>query len=486
MKFKKIISIALTVFISASIMTACGQTQPEKQPESQPQKEASGETNGSTQEEQPASGTVKILTGNLGGKDDEEMVVFEKHLKETLGLDVKIDKVADYDKVLVQKLQNGEKYDLIYLNHTNLLALQEQEALTDITDKVKSSEIMMNNIDPKEWADIEIDGKYYAGFTKKEVWTAVALNKVHLEKAGINYKEIEPTLDGYYKVFKALKESNQTSGYYPYNVILNETWELQPWFAAIGLKGGVHVDAADGKKYASYSTDEAAPVWEWFKKLYSEGLLDPSCAVDKTKAMREKMGAASQLTSVTVDWVAWVGLHNANAAAANIPLSEYEIVSLPGVKTPEGSHMIRKGNASLWGIPVNAENPDGAFKVLEFFATQEGGELLSIGIKDYDYKEENGQRVLTEIGTTHGKDHGAVFPIYKDFDSNAILGYNHGVEEGLQYGEYASIENPLPKETEYKEIVGKWALQMLKDEISIEEGLKSMRADLVARGITDK
>ena len=65
----------------------------------------------------PAQGSVRILASVTGGKDEEEMKLFEKALSDATGLTVTIEKPAsDYDKILMQKLSGGEKYDLIYLN----------------------------------------------------------------------------------------------------------------------------------------------------------------------------------------------------------------------------------------------------------------------------------------------------------------------------------------------------------------------------------
>jgi len=493
MKTKKVLSLALALtLMSTTMLAGCSDTtQPSQSTASQEESSAASqeESSAAPQEDSSAAsqeepgGTVKILTAVTGGKDDEEMLLFAAELSEKTGLEVIMEKPSDYDNTMVQKLQSGEQYDLIYLGHKQLITLQEQGALLDITDRVNNSDIMMNNIDPQEWADIAVDGRYYAGLNKKEVFIPVAANAVHLREAGIDPDTIEPTLDGYYEVFQKLKETFPEKDYYPYNVILSENWDLQPWMAAVGLKGGVYEDS-DGKLYAPYSTDDAAPVWEWLKKLYGEGLLDPACAVDKTSDMRAKMGASSQLTSICADWLAWIGLHNANAAAEDISTEDFEIIALPGIQAPDGDYMIRKGNASLWGIPVNAENPDGAFKVLEFFATQEGGVLLTAGVEGHDYTINNGVMELTETGASHSKDHGAPFPIYKDFAAD--LGYNPGVEDGLQYLNYASIERPLLMETEYKEIVGKWAVQIVRGDVAVLDGLEKMRAELVSRGVTEK
>lgn len=425
-----------------------------------------------------------MMLNVTGGKDDAEMKLFAQALSEATGLNIIVEKPpSDYGTVLMQKLQGGEQYDLIQINAPDYFKLIDQGALLDITDQVQGSSILQGNIDPQEWADITVDGRVYAGFNKRELHRVVGLNKVHLEKAGINYLEIEPTLDGYYEVFKALKASQDGKDYYPLNAVLSETWELQPWFASAGLKNGVVIDS-DGQRYSPYSTDEAAPVWEWLKKLYDEDLLDPASFVDKTKDMRDKMGASSQQTSVTVDWAMWAGIHNANAEAGGVSPEDYEVVCLPGAKTPDGSYMLVKGSANLFAVPANAPNPDGAIKVLEYFATQEGGDLLSIGIEGHDYTVENGQVVLTEVGKTHAKDHGAPVPIYKDWEPRA--GLNRGVDEGLSYLEYAAIDLIIPNDGHWKDTVGKWGIQIVRGEVSALDGLSKMREELIALDVIDK
>lgn len=432
-----------------------------------------------------ASGTVRMMSQVTGGKDDAEMKLFAEALGKATGLTIEIEKPpSDYPTVMMQKLQGGEQYDLIYLGVNEYVNVVEQGALTDLTDRIAASEILSKNVSAQEWEDIKVDGKIYAGFNKKEVHRAVAMNKVQLEAAGIDYKTIEPTLDGYYNVFKALREANTTKDYYPLNIVLSESYDLQPWFASAGLHNGVSIDPADGKRYSAYATDAATPVWEWFNKLYTEGLLDPASFVDITKDMRAKMGAASQKTGVCVDWAAWIGLHNATALGGGITADQYEIVSLPGTKTPDGKYMLVKGGASLFGIPTNAKNPDGAFKVLEYFATQEGGELLSVGIEGGDYTKNGDKYEMTETGVAHGNDHGAPVPIFEGFVHP--IGYNPGVEEALSYAEYASVDIPIVDENTYKKTVGKWGVKMTKGEVSVADGIKGLAAELVSLGFTEK
>jgi len=489
MKLRKLLSMFLFVTMLGGLLTGC--TQKTEDTDTQPtdvakteDTEADDAVTEDAGDDTQGGGTVRIMMNVTGGKDEAEMILFQKALSDATGLDVQIEKPAsDYTTILMQKLNGGEKYDLIYIGAGDYMNLIGQEALLDITDRINASEILTNSIDANEWADITVDGKIYAGFNKREVHRVVALNNVMLKNAGIDYKTITPTLDGYYDLFKKLKEASTDSEFYPLNAVMADAWDLQPWMAAAGMKSGVVIDA-DGKKYAPYSTDEAASVWEWFKKLYDEKLLDPGAFVDKSNDMRSKMSAASQKTAVTVDWAAWVGLHNANALAGGVTAESFEVVSLPGVQTPDGSYMLCKGGASLFGVPANAPNVDGAIKILEYFATQEGGILLSLGIEGNDYTVEGDKYVLTETGKAHGNDHGAPFPIKKDFVHP--LGYNPGVEEAVSYGEYATIDLSISNEGDYKAAVGKWGIQIVKGEVPVLEGLENMRNELVSLSVTDR
>ena len=487
MRKRRLSALISALCLTATAVTACsgggGSTQ-----ELTAASTAAGETKsqGTAKdgEETPAAGgSVRILMNVTGGKDEEEMKLFVQALETETGLDIEVEKPAsDYSKIMMQKLSGGEKYDLIYVSASEYANLVEQEALLDITDYVSGSQILTENIDQSEWDDIKIDGKVYAGFNKKEVHCVVALNNAMLKAAGIDYQAIEPTLDGYYDVFTKLKENNTETDFYPFEVIMKDAWDLQPWMAAAGVKTGV-VFAENGEKYAPVATEAAAPVWEWLKKLYDEGLMDPSSFVDATSDMRGKMGAASRKNACCVDWSAWVGLHNSNALAEGVSEEEYQVVSLPGCRTPDGSYMLYKGGASLFAVPANAENVEGAIAVLEYFATQEGGELLSVGVEGHDYTKDGDTYIQTEIGKAHGNDHGAPVPIYKDF--KAPFGYNPGMEDALALGNYSSIQTAIPNEVDYKEIVGKWGIQIIKGEVSMEDGLAGMRKELRERGVTE-
>lgn len=326
-------------------------------------------------------GTIKILTSVTGGKDEAEMILFQETLGKAIQATVTMEKPAsDYDKVVLQKLGAGEEYDLILLNAPGMVQLQAQGTLTDLTDMIAASPILSDTsiIPETEWDLIRIDGRLYAGFNKKEVHRLVNINKVIANKAGIDVDSIEPTLAGYYDAMKAMKEVGG-DGFYGLNAVIKDAWDLQPWFASAGIKTGI-VQSEDGSFSVPMASEAAIPVWEWFRKLYEDELLDPDSFTNSSGDMRNKFQTGK--TAVVTDWAAWTGLYNVNAGK-QYP-AEFEAYPLPGTKG-DGDYMLARGDASVWVVPVNAPNPEGAVKVLEYFATQEGGQLLSIGIEGHDW-----------------------------------------------------------------------------------------------------
>lgn len=425
-----------------------------------------------------SAGTIRILTNVTGGKDEEEMLLFADAMGKALDAEVIMEKpAANYGEVMMNKLSAGEQYDLIYISLQQLYDMQADGILTDLTDRVKASPILSDPevIPTDEWDQLTIDGRIYGGFNKTEVHRVVAVNKALADKAGVNLDEVAPTLDGYYELFKQLNEVGG-EGFYAFNTHLPGLFDLQPWFASVGLKLGFE-RREDGSLYVPIATEEALPVWEWLAKLYAEGLMDPDGLTNTTGEMRNKMLAGQ--TGVVVDWAAWVGLYNTRAPE-NYP-DVINAYALGGTKNPDGNFMLLRGEPSIWAVPVNAANPDGALKVLEFIATQEGGELLSIGIEGHDWNLVDGQVVLTEIGISHGMDHGAPVPTSRKFINR--VGWNPGFERAMEFIDDAFLELSTSDTATYKEIVAKHATEILNGSKTAAEGVAAMDKELKDRGI---
>lgn len=437
---------------------------------------------------------VKVLAGVTGGKDEAENKLFEAEMEKATGLNITWEKVpSGYDQVLMQKLGAGEQYDLIYLNQFQMYTLAKQGALTDLTDRIKNSKVYAENVDKAELEKIGLNGKYYAGFNKLEVFPLVNVNKAITDKVGIDLDSLD-TLDEYYQMLKKVKTYMETTEgkkpYYPFFTYMPDIWDLQPWFSSAGLRRGVFVDAS-GKKYAPYVDAKAKPVWEWLAKLYKEGLMDPTSFTGKTGDMRSKMWQSQDIV-MDVDWAAWTGLYNNNARTAGTYPAKVNVVGLPGTKGPDGTYMLEQGGASLWAIPTNAKNPDEAFEILEYMATKEGGLLLSAGIEGHDYTMKNGKIEYTEIGKSHAKDHGAPFPISTQFDLSLLGEMNPGVLDSVAIGQRSDVEvapmgyaNGELDARKYYDIMSKWMTDCIMGKISADAAITGAEKELRANKLID-
>jgi putative aldouronate transport system substrate-binding protein len=472
--WKKILALSLILAVPALAFARGGQA-------------ASGGTSGA------ASGELKVLTNVSGGKDDAEMLIFAEALSKATGLKVTMERPANYDQSLMQKLGAGESYDLIQIGQGTMYTLIQQGVLTDITGRINNSAVLKANYPPAELAKIAVGGKYYAGFNKLEVFTLPNVNKVIADKAGVNLADLN-TLDDYYNMLRAIKNYKEnTEGvkpYHPFFIYMTDAWDLQPWFSSQGLRRGVLTDGS-GKKYAPYVDPKALPVWEWLTKLYREGLIDPASFTGKTSDMRSKMWQSQEI-ALDVDWVAWTGLYNNNARVAGSYPDKVNVVGLPGIKGPGGKYMLEQGGASLWAIPVNAKNPDGAFKVIEYFGTKEGGLLLSAGIEGHDYTMQNGRLVLTEIGTAHSRDHGAPFPISTQFDLGILGELNPGVIESYNIGKRNDVDISLMETLggaldtrQFHDVIAKWLTESMMGRTDPASALRSAAEELRTRKIID-
>src|SRR5699024_5103024 len=130
-KMKSIVKKMSLLLLSGALLTACGEG-----------KTKTGTDSSKTEE----TDTVHMLTSVTGGKNEEEMVLFQEKLGELTDYSVEMEKPAsDYDTVLLQKLRaGGEGLDLVYFDQSQMYDLIEQGALLDITEYIENSEILSN------------------------------------------------------------------------------------------------------------------------------------------------------------------------------------------------------------------------------------------------------------------------------------------------------------------------------------------------------
>ncbi|MGG3624598.1 extracellular solute-binding protein [Bacillus gobiensis] len=444
----------------------------------------SSEANNETGAEGSENKKVRMLTTVVGGKDDAEQKMFVEEIEKKTGLEVEMVKPpSDYDQKLLTSISSGEQYDLIYLTKNLMDVLVDQEALKQINEQIDGSKILSDKavIPDEEWKQITYDdGAVYGVFNKLEGGTMPIIRQDWLKKLKL---EQPKTLDEYYTILQAFtKQDPDGNGKDDtYGLSTAGLYDLQPFFSATGVKYKYVIDK-DGKRTIPYSTEAAVPVFEWLNKLYKEGILDPNFVTNDTSKMRELF--LTDRVGVVTYWDAWVGLFN-NMAKKEKPDTSFEAKGITGAEGPKG-FMLRRGDPSLFAIPANAQNVEGAMKFLEFWHSEEGNLLSTLGIEGHDYTVENDKYKLTDKGEEHGMDHGVVTPNNSHFKNP--IGLLPGIEEAREVvmSNNSTLEISTGDWPEAEKIVTKYAFSAITGDMPAGDAVKTMHDELLSAGLIDQ
>jgi putative aldouronate transport system substrate-binding protein len=435
------------------------------------------------QELQGQSGKkLKMLSAVVGGKTPEEDTLFAQEIQRLTNIEVElVHPTADYDQKMLADLAANVEYDLIYMNKNRMDVLVDQEVLTDLTEKIKNSAILSNPtvIPPAEWEMIKYpDNTFYSVFNKFEGARMLTVRQDWLDKLGL---EAPKTLEDVYNVMVAFRDEDPAGNGAGATLGLSTagTYDIQPFMSSEGVKSG-YVEV-DGKRTIPYATEAAIPVYEWLAKLYAEGLYDPNFATAETADMRN-LFLTDKVGFVTY-WDTWVGLFN-NSRLTEDPNTEFVAKGLAATEGPDGV-LITRGQPSVWTIPVNAKDPETAFKFLEWWNTIPGITLGSLGILDNDYTVSGDTYELTEVGKEHSMDHGDPTPYNTNWHNP--IGQLPGIADAQKISvTHGYLEQLGPDwDPEVKPILDENIIKAILGDLSPADAVTAMQEALKGKGLID-
>lgn len=432
--------------------------------------------------QQHAGKKIKMLSGVAGGKDPDEDALWAQEFTRLTGIELElVHPTAEYDQKVQADLAAGVQYDLIYTNKQFMDVMVDQEILTDLTEQVQNSAILSNDtvIPAAEWDQVNYDGKFYSVFNKFEGSRMLTMRGDWLEKLGL---EQPSTLDELYDTLVAIRDGDPVGdGSQPIGFSSTGTYDIQPFMSSAGLRNGYTI-ADDGARSIDYASDAAIPVYEFLNKLFVEGLYDPNFATQDMAAVRNQF-MTDKVASLCY-WDTWIGLFNAQVTAAN-PDTGFKAIGVPAAADETGTVTITRGQPSVWVIPVNATEPELAFKVLEWWHTIPGITLTSLGIEGHDYTVTDGTYELTEVGTQHAMDHGQPTP-YNSNWANPI-GELPGLREAQEITrQYASLDYYGPDwEPTIKPLLDEMIVKMILGDVTPAEGVASLQEEFKAQDFID-
>jgi putative aldouronate transport system substrate-binding protein len=475
------VSLAVTLSSVVLVTAACSNGSNKEAASPSPSSNTSQSTNAATttpKDQKPKQ--LRMSLGVIGGKTPEEDKLFEKEIERLTGIKTTIVKGLSTDKLLTA-ISSGEKYDLIQLDKQVMEILTDQGVLMPLDDKIKASKVISDpaTFPTAEWDQVKAkDGKTYGIFTKLQGGTMPTVRKDWLDKLGLK----EPkTLDEYYNVLKAFKEQDPDGNGKAdtYGLSTSGLYDIQGFMSAAGVKAGYVMK--DGKRTVPYATEAAIPIYEWFAKLYKEGILDPNFATNDSGKMRD-LFLTDRVGMITY-WDAWVGMFN-NLRKQKDPNTKFLAEGIPSAQGPDGRIILRRGDPNVWVIPTNSPDPATAMKFIEFWSTEKGNILGTLGIEGEDYTLKDGKYELTQTGKDHNMDHGSPF-IYNTKWKNPF-GQLPGVEDAQKIvTQYATLETTGKDWPEVQKILNNYAIQAMQGKIPAADAVKKMNDELKAAKLID-
>lgn len=426
---------------------------------------------------------LRILSAVVGGKTPEEDALFAQEITRLTNIEVElVHPTADYDQRVLASLSAGEQFDLMYMNKNLMDVLVDQGALTDLTDRIAGSAILTNPtvIPPDEWELIRYpEDRFYSVFNKFEGARMPTVRQDWLDALGL---ETPTTLDAFYNVMAAFRDNDPDGNGQDdtFGLSTAGTYDIQPFMSAAGILPGYVT--VNGARTIPYATEAAIPVYEWLAGLFADGLYDPNFATNETADMRN-MFLTDRVGFVTY-WDTWVGLFNATRQTED-PNTTFRAVGIPGAAGPDGRVILNRGQPSVWTIPTNAQDPDTAFQFLEFWNCEPGIILGSLGIRDHDYTESNGQYTLTDVGREHNMDHGNPTPYNTNWQNpiGTLPGLPEAQQISVTHGYLAQLGPQWTPEIE--PILDEFIIQAILGDLTPEDAVTGMQEQLRGGGFID-
>jgi putative aldouronate transport system substrate-binding protein len=442
-----------------------------------------------TQEKSASAAPSKPViwfTSVQGGKSPAEMPLFEDAVFKATGVHVNIIKPpsGQESQKLETMLATGEPLDIAYLNagEFDKLYAQNHDIFAPLTTMIKASPVLSDPqvIPESEWQRItQTNGQIYAVFNKWEQGTMPIIRMDWLKKLNL---PVPKTFDDYFNVLKAFttEDPDGNGKNDTYGMAVGYTlYDMSGLFGAYGLPRGLVADT-NGNLSSPWASDAAIPVYQWLRKVYAAGYLEPNFVTNNSANFRNLF--MTDKAGMTWYWAAWVGLFNLQVHANN-PSSPFDAEGIAPPAGPDGQRLLTAGSDGLMVIPSYSKNKENAFKVMEFWNSPKGNILSSIGIEGYDYNIVDGKYQLTQIGKEHSMDHGAPQP--KSAKYVPPIPYPQGDEAAFKIiREYAKAQYATKYDSQWETITRSEAAKIILGQETAEQGVANMRQRLKEAGIT--
>lgn len=424
-----------------------------------------------------------IFAPSLIIKDDEErQAEYKQIFKEAVGVDVEFvtTPINGFEEKLGVMLSSNQQIDLIWTTGVpSIVKMVNQGFLTPIDDYVASSEYLNSEayMGMDGIQSTKIENHIYGVPYKMPMGYVPVINKTWLDAVGMDvpqtFEELNTALYAFVENDLGGGLTIGTTHQYPY------VEQIANWLGFFGVEGGHVTRNENGERYHPFLTENARQGLLWLQQLYADGILDMEFPTAQETSVRQKMTNGN--VGMTFDWPVSNEETNRKAKANG---KDVNMVAFEPVSAIEGVEPVIPGHTLVsWVISSTSKNPDKAFELIEYLASDEA--VGALGMKEgLDYElDETGHEILTENASGIVVQQSALSPI-KDLQSG-IQSTDEGWREMEILNKYINI---IPWERENSEsdiYASKNILKCITGQMSVDDYLDNLKSTLLKYKMID-
>ena len=359
MTIKKLIALATTALVGASIFAGCSSTATSKK-----------------------SDVVTLKWYTIGAEPKDLQLVEDeanKYLEEKIGVNIDMNFIdyGEYSQKLGVIINSGEAYDLAFTCSWagDYLGNARKGAFLDLTpylDNIGSE--MKEAIDDRFWSGAEVDGGIYAVPNQKEICTAPmwVFTKEYVDKYNIPYTELH-SLEDLEPWLKLIKENEPDVT----PLYITKGFSAPQYFEQLVDPVGIEYEDDSLVVKNMFETDKMKSTLETLRKYYQAGYINADSATaqdDKSVKRFVTKGDGQPYAEVL-----WSKDLKYDVVASQITDSYITNASTTG---------------SMIAVSKNSKNPDKAVEFLNLLNTDEYiRNLLNYGIEGTHYESVNDKQI---------------------------------------------------------------------------------------------
>lgn len=422
----------LLIMLSVLLMlVACDANEQVKDADNEQVQNDKGEATGGDGDDTSDSAepaTVRLFTNSTQSWPYDENWPVWDWIKESTNITVDVSiPTGDFNDTLALNVASNDFQDLIYVPSGLVGNYGADGVFLDLSEHLDKMPNVQNYLEENPQLKSRVtapDGKIYyilhdgAGITNYMIM-------FYREDIFEKHNLIPPTTwDELYEVSTELKALYPDSHPFIYRHGLGNLRNFAP---AFGTFPNYFPDPETGEVRYGPVEDEFKTMISYLHDFYKEGLSPPDFLSMDPKAWTQAM--VSDQSFISIQYIGQMEI-------INNQLSEGRLAFLPPPAGLDDNHYIANTNYENHGFAVNSqtEELDATLKLLDFYYSEEGSDILSWGKEGETYTVENDERIFnpefTEF-TDLRKDVGIMAPgTHGKFDTDALISM---IDESEQY-----------------------------------------------------